>query len=35
MNTTTSLRGRAFMRGHEGTVLTCYLDSASVPTIGT
>jgi GH24 family phage-related lysozyme (muramidase) len=34
MITTTSPRGRAFTRGHEGTVLTCYLDSVEVPTIG-
>jgi GH24 family phage-related lysozyme (muramidase) len=33
--TTTSPRGRAFMRGHEGNPLTCYLDPVSVPTIGT
>ncbi|MDX0836864.1 glycoside hydrolase family protein [Sinorhizobium medicae] len=33
--TTTSPRGRAFMRGHEGNPLTCYLDPAGVPTIGT
>ncbi|KPF47060.1 peptidoglycan-binding protein [Rhizobium sp. AAP43] len=35
MITTTSPRGRAFTRGHEGIVLTCYLDSVDVPTIGT
>lgn len=34
MITTTSDRGRAFLRGHEGEVLTCYLDSGGVPTIG-
>ncbi|RVH71119.1 peptidoglycan-binding protein [Sinorhizobium meliloti] len=33
--TTTSPRGRAFMRGHEGNPLTCYLDPIGVPTIGT
>lgn len=33
--TTTSPRGRAFMRGHEGNPLTCYLDPVKVPTIGT
>ncbi|MDX0966468.1 glycoside hydrolase family protein [Sinorhizobium medicae] len=33
--TTTSPRGRAFMRGHEGNPLTCYLDPVGVPTIGT
>lgn len=33
--TTTSDRGRAFMRGHEGNPLTCYLDPVGVPTIGT
>lgn len=33
--TTTSPRGRAFMRGHEGNPLTCYLDPVDVPTIGT
>ncbi|MDX0573813.1 glycoside hydrolase family protein [Sinorhizobium medicae] len=33
--TTTSERGRAFMRGHEGNPLTCYLDPVGVPTIGT
>ncbi|HTM77995.1 MAG TPA: peptidoglycan-binding protein [Devosia sp.] len=33
--TTTSSRGRAFMRGHEGNPLTCYLDPVKVPTIGT
>ena len=32
--TTTSPRGRAFLRAQEGTVLTCYLDSVGVPTIG-
>lgn len=35
MITTTSPRGRAFLRAQEGTVLTCYLDSVGVPTIGT
>lgn len=34
MITTTSPRGRAFLRAQEGTVLTCYLDSVGVPTIG-
>jgi lysozyme len=33
--TTTSSRGRAFVRGHEGNPLTCYLDPVKVPTIGT
>lgn len=33
--TTTSSRGRTFVRGHEGNPLTCYLDAAKVPTIGT
>lgn len=33
--TTTSERGRAFLRGHEGNPLTCYLDPVKVPTIGT
>lgn len=33
--TTTSSRGRAFMRGHEGNPLTCYLDPVGVATIGT
>lgn len=33
--TTTSQRGRAFMRGHEGNPLTCYLDPVGIPTIGT
>lgn len=33
--TTTSPRGRAFMRGHEGNPLTCYLDPVGIPTIGT
>lgn len=33
--TTTSARGRAFLRGHEGNPLTCYLDPVGVPTIGT
>ncbi|QWY83210.1 lysozyme protein [Rhizobium phage RHph_X2_25] len=33
--TTTSPRGRAFTRGHEGNPLTCYLDPVGVPTIGT
>ena len=32
--TTTSHRGRAFLRGHEGNPLTCYLDPVGVPTIG-
>lgn len=32
---TTSDRGRAFMRGHEGNPLTCYLDPVRIPTIGT
>lgn len=32
--TTTSQRGRAFLRGHEGNPLTCYLDPVGVPTIG-
>ncbi|MDX0413900.1 glycoside hydrolase family protein [Sinorhizobium medicae] len=32
---TTSDRGRAFMRGHEGNPLTCYLDPVGIPTIGT
>jgi len=31
----TSERGRAVMRGHEGNPLTCYLDPVGVPTIGT
>lgn len=31
----TSKRGRDYIRGHEGEVLTCYLDPAGVPTIGT
>jgi lysozyme len=35
MITTTSARGRAFTRSHEGTVLTCYLDPVGIPTIGT
>lgn len=34
MITTTSERGRAFLRAHEGEVLTCYLDTGGVPTIG-
>lgn len=34
MITTTSPRGRAFTRAHEGTVLTCYLDPVGIPTIG-
>lgn len=34
MITTTSERGRAFTRGHEGIVLTCYLDPIGIPTIG-
>lgn len=33
--TTTSRRGRDFVRGHEGNPLTCYLDPVKVPTIGT
>ncbi|PWE56381.1 peptidoglycan-binding protein [Metarhizobium album] len=33
--TTTSKRGRAFIRAHEGNPLTCYLDPVKVPTIGT
>jgi GH24 family phage-related lysozyme (muramidase) len=33
--TTTSERGRVFLRGHEGNPLTCYLDPVKVPTIGT
>ncbi|MDW9761652.1 glycoside hydrolase family protein [Sinorhizobium meliloti] len=33
--TTTSPRGRAFTRGHEGNPLTCYLDPVGIPTIGT
>lgn len=32
--TTTSARGRAFLRGHEGNPLTCYLDPVGAPTIG-
>lgn len=32
--TTTSPRGRAFMHGHEGNPLTCYLDVVGVKTIG-
>ena len=32
--TTTSPRGRAFLRGHEGNPLTCYLDPRGIPTIG-
>lgn len=32
--TTTSQRGRAFLRDHEGNPLTCYLDPVGVPTIG-
>ena len=31
---TTSPRGRAFMHGHEGNPLTCYLDPVRIPTIG-
>jgi len=31
----TSERGRAFMRAHEGNPLTCYLDPVGIPTIGT
>lgn len=34
MITTTSPRGRAFLRAHEGSVKTCYLDPVKVPTIG-
>lgn len=30
----TSEKGRAFIRGHEGDVLTAYLDPVGVPTIG-
>lgn len=30
----TSDKGRAFIRAHEGDVLTCYLDPVGVPTIG-
>lgn len=30
----TSEKGRAFIRAHEGDVLTCYLDPVGVPTIG-
>lgn len=30
----TSLKGRAFLRAHEGDVLTAYLDPVGVPTIG-
>lgn len=30
----TSAKGREFIRGHEGDVLTCYLDPVGVPTIG-
>ncbi|MDI7923417.1 glycoside hydrolase family protein [Ferirhizobium litorale] len=33
--TTTSPRGRAFVRSHEGNPLTCYLDPVGIPTIGT
>lgn len=32
--TTTSPRGRAFLRAHEGNPLTCYLDPVGVATIG-
>ena len=32
--TTTSERGRAFLRGHEDNPLTCYLDPVKVPSIG-
>jgi GH24 family phage-related lysozyme (muramidase) len=32
--TTTSPRGRAFLRSHEGTVRTCYLDPVKIRTIG-
>lgn len=32
--TTTSSRGRAFLRAHEGNPLTCYLDPVDEPTIG-
>ncbi|MCZ4272472.1 glycoside hydrolase family protein [Maritalea porphyrae] len=31
----TSEQGRVYIRGHEGTVLTCYLDPTGHPTIGT
>ncbi|WP_411036843.1 glycoside hydrolase family protein [Shinella sp. BYT-45] len=34
MITTTSARGRAFLRAHEGNPLTCYLDPVGIPTIG-
>lgn len=30
----TSENGRAFIRAHEGDVLTCYLDPVGIPTIG-
>jgi len=30
----TSEKGRAFIRAHEGDVLTCYLDPVGIPTIG-
>lgn len=30
----TSEKGRAFIRSHEGDVLTCYLDPVGIPTIG-
>lgn len=33
--TKVSPHGRAFIRGHEGNPLTCYLDPVGVPTIGT
>ncbi|MGV1752782.1 glycoside hydrolase family protein [Agrobacterium sp. CG674] len=33
--TSTSPKGRSFMRGHEGNPLTCYLDPVRIPTIGT
>jgi lysozyme len=32
--TKVSKRGRAFIRGHEGNPLTCYLDAVGEPTIG-
>lgn len=35
MITTTSERGRAFLRAHEGNPLTAYFDPVRVPTIGT
>jgi len=33
--TSTSPKGRTFIRGHEGNPLTCYLDPVGIPTIGT